>query len=176
LIYGRIIFPLFRDIFFIDYFVVDIKIDRLKDNDIGPLSKWMADLQLMKRYEWTELGLGKCLREALYRGDPLLRAISYGSNCPCGLAWIVPKGAFNRSPYLRLLVVHPKFTSIGVGTSLMLQVESQVKIDYKDLFILVSDFNVDAQSFYQQMGYLKVGEIADYVVPGVSELIFRKSF
>ena len=101
MVYGRIIFPLFRDIFFIDYFVVDIKIDRLKDNDIGPLSKWMADLQLMKRYEWTELGLGKCLREALHQGNPLLRAISYGSNCPCGLAWIVPKGSFNRSPYLR---------------------------------------------------------------------------
>ena len=176
MVYGRIIFPLFRDIFFIDYFVVDIKIDRLKDNDIGPLSKWMADLPLMKRYEWTEFGLGKCLREALHQENLLLRAISYGSNCPCGLAWIVPKGSFNRSPYLRLLVVHPKFTSMGVGTLLMSQVESQVKIDYKDLIILVSDFNVDAQSFYQQMGYLKVGEIADYVVPGVSELIFRKSF
>jgi ribosomal protein S18 acetylase RimI-like enzyme len=58
----------------------------------------------------------------------------------------------------------------------MLQVESQLNIDYKDLFLLVSDFNVDAQNFYRQMGYLKVGEIADYVVPGVSELIFRKSF
>ena len=162
--------------FFIDYFVVDINIDRLNENDIGPLSKWMVGLPLMKQYEWTEFGLGRCLRDALHQENLLLRAISSGSNYPCGLAWIVPKGSFNRSPYLRLLVVHPKFTSKGVGTLLMLQVESQVKIDCRDLFILVSDFNVDAQSFYQQMGYLKVGEIADYVVPGVSELIFRKSF
>ena len=90
LIHGRIIFSLFRDIFFIDYFVVDINIDRLNGNDIGPLSKWMADLPLMKRYEWTEFGLGRCLREALHQENLLLRAISYGSNCHCGLAWIVP--------------------------------------------------------------------------------------
>jgi GNAT superfamily N-acetyltransferase len=156
--------------------VVDINVDRLKENDIGPLAKWMADLPLMKRYEWSEYGLGRSLREALQQENLLLSAIFSGSNCPCGLAWIVPKGSFNRSPYLRLLVVHPRFTSIGVGAFLMLQVESQLNIDYKDLFLLVSDFNVDAQNFYRQMGYLKVGEIADYVVPGVSELIFRKSF
>jgi len=156
--------------------VVDIDIDRLEENDIKLLSKWMSDLPLMKRYEWTELCIGRSLREAFHNDNLLLRANSYGSDIPCGLAWIVPKGSFNRSPYLRLLVVHPKFTSKGVGTLLMLQAESQVRIDYRDLFILVSDFNVDAQSFYMQMGYLKIGEITDYVLPGVSELIYRKSF
>ena len=156
--------------------MVDIDIDRLKENDIRPLSKWMSDLPLMKRYEWTEFGIGRSLREALHNDNLLLRANSSSSDYSCGLAWIVPKGTFNRSPYLRLLVVHPKFTSIGVGTLLMLRVESQVKMDFRDLFILVSEFNVDAQSFYMQMGYSKIGEITDYVLPGVSELIFRKSF
>jgi len=77
--------------FFIDYFEVDINIDRLNENDIGPLSKWMVGLPLMKQYEWTEFGLGRCLRDALHQENLLLRAISSGSNYPCGLAWIVPK-------------------------------------------------------------------------------------
>ena len=58
--------------FFIDYFVVDINIDRLNENDIGVLSKWMVDLPLMKRYEWTEFGFGRCLREALHQENILL--------------------------------------------------------------------------------------------------------
>ena len=42
------------------------------------------------------------------------------------------------------------------------------------MFLLVSDFNTDAQQFYQRLGYRQVGKLDDYVVPGVSELIFWK--
>jgi hypothetical protein len=45
-----------------------------------------------------------------------------------------------------------------------------------DLFLLVSDFNHDAQRFYQRQGYQQIGAIPGYVLPDVSELIFRKRF
>ena len=44
------------------------------------------------------------------------------------------------------------------------------------LFLLVSDFNVDAQRFYQRHGYTQIGAIAGYVVPEVVELLFWKRF
>jgi ribosomal protein S18 acetylase RimI-like enzyme len=44
----------------------------------------------------------------------------------------------------------------------------------KDIFLLVSDFNIDAQSFYQRLGYRQVGAIPDYLIPGVAELIYHK--
>ena len=43
-----------------------------------------------------------------------------------------------------------------------------------DIFLLVSDFNAAAQAFYRRLGYEQVGAIPGYVVPGISELIFRK--
>ena len=38
----------------------------------------------------------------------------------------------------------------------------------------MSDFNAAAQAFYGRLGYEQIGTIPGYVVPGVSELIFRK--
>lgn len=43
-----------------------------------------------------------------------------------------------------------------------------------DVFLLVSDFNLAAQRFYQRLGYAQVGALPDYVLPGVAELIYRK--
>ena len=43
-----------------------------------------------------------------------------------------------------------------------------------DVFLLVSDFNHVAQAFYRRLGYVQVGAIPDYVVSGVTELVFRK--
>lgn len=153
-----------------------IKINRTSENQIGPLSIWMSDLPLMKRYEQTENSLRNNLMEALHQKNLLLSAVTTDLDFPCGFAWIVPKGAFNRSPYLRLFGIHPKYTKRGIGTMLMFQVESKIKIDFGELFLLVSDFNVEAQSFYIHMGYLKIGEIPNYVIHGVNELIFRKKF
>jgi len=39
---------------------------------------------------------------------------------------------------------------------------------------LCSDFNTDAQRYYEKHGYSRVGAIPDYVVPGITELIYRK--
>jgi ribosomal protein S18 acetylase RimI-like enzyme len=39
---------------------------------------------------------------------------------------------------------------------------------------MVSSFNPRAQALYRRHGYQYVGEIADYVVAGHSELLFHK--
>jgi ribosomal protein S18 acetylase RimI-like enzyme len=44
----------------------------------------------------------------------------------------------------------------------------------RDIFLLVSDFNTDAQNFYARLGYVQVGKLDDYVVQGVSELVMWK--
>jgi ribosomal protein S18 acetylase RimI-like enzyme len=39
----------------------------------------------------------------------------------------------------------------------------------------VSDFNPKAQAFYRRLGYTRVGTLADYVVPGITEYLYRKT-
>ncbi len=41
-------------------------------------------------------------------------------------------------------------------------------------FLLVSDFNEDAQRFYEREGYLRVGPLPGLVLPDVAELLYWK--
>ena len=43
------------------------------------------------------------------------------------------------------------------------------------IFLLTTDSNVEAQSFYCRLGYRKVGEIPDYVHAGLTEWIYHKA-
>ena len=62
----------------------------------------------------------------------------------------------------------------GVGRALMTHAEGALFAHSADIFLLVSDFNAAAQAFYRRLGYEQVGAIPGYVVPGITELIFRK--
>ena len=62
----------------------------------------------------------------------------------------------------------------GVGRALMEHAEAALFAQASDVFLLVSDFNTAAQAFYGRLGYEQIGTIPGYVVPGISELIFRK--
>jgi ribosomal protein S18 acetylase RimI-like enzyme len=86
----------------------------------------------------------------------------------------VEKGAFNRSGYIMLIGVRTEMQGHGVGRALMLAAESALFAQVADVFLLVSDFNSAAQAFYQRLGYEQVGAIPDYVMPGITELIFHK--
>jgi len=62
----------------------------------------------------------------------------------------------------------------GVGAALMQSVEEAASKVSHELFLLVSDFNTDAQRFYQRQGYQQVGAIPGYVLPDVTELLYWK--
>lgn len=53
--------------------------------------------------------------------------------------------------------------------------ESQIFKRGPNVFLMVSDFNASAQAFYRALGYTEVGMIRDYVVPGVTEHLYRKT-
>jgi ribosomal protein S18 acetylase RimI-like enzyme len=61
-----------------------------------------------------------------------------------------------------------------VGGALMDRAEAFLSQSSPDIFLLTSDFNQSAQRFYQRRGYRQVGALPDYVLPGVTELIFWK--
>lgn len=150
-----------------------ISIRPMVSEDISPIAGWIAVIPLWQRYDYSAEAAQRGLEQALARAD-LLLTVDVDDAFACGLAWCVPRGAFGRSYYLRLLGVQSGLHSAGLGATLLGAAEREAAHSASDLVLLVSDFNADAQRFYQRQGYRQVGAIPGYVLPDVTELIFWK--
>lgn len=139
-------------------------------DDIPLLASWIVTIPLWQRYRLTTESISARMAAGLAQGD-LMLTVDNGDRA-CGFAWCIREGAFGRSAYLRLIGVRPDKARSGVGTRLLSYVEQS--ISSSDLFLLVADFNTAAQQFYQRRGYEQVGAIPAYVLPDVTELIYRK--
>lgn len=132
----------------------------------------MAGNELWQRYHVTFASALDRFQKALAGGASVLVAEVDGKLS--GFCWYHEKAAFNRSGYIQLIGVDPSCKGLGIGKALLQEAESRVKKVSDDMFLTVSDFNTDAQAFYLKLGYNFVGEIPDYVLPGISEKIMRK--
>jgi ribosomal protein S18 acetylase RimI-like enzyme len=153
---------------------VEIKIRPLAHADIPGIASWVATTPLWQRYGVTEESMSKRLRDGIGEGATIF--VAERIDDVVGFIWLVERGAFNRSGYVQLIGVRPGERGGGVGRALMEFAEQNVFAHHRDLFLLVSDFNVDAQRFYQRLGYRESGKLDDYVMQGVSELIYWKQW
>ncbi len=140
--------------------------------DIPELAQLMAGDPLWQRYGVTEAGAARRLTEGLASGATI--AVAERDGAPAGFIWYVAHGAFNRSGYIMLIGVQPVWRGTGVGRALIEHAEAALFAHSDDVFLLVSDFNHAAQTFYRRLGYVQVGAIPGYVVQDVTELVFWK--
>jgi GNAT superfamily N-acetyltransferase len=142
-------------------------------SDIFDIVELLSEHPLWDRYGYTCERRRQDIGDALRRGDIVLVAMAGDS--VIGIAWVVPHGAFGRSPYLRLLAVRRGAERRGIGRVLLTAIEERAcAASTGGCFLLVSDFNRAAQSFYEQCGYLRLGEIKGFVLPDVAEVILWK--
>ncbi len=144
----------------------------LRENDIEYVAGWMAGIPLWNRYGVTATSAVSQFKRGLTDGAYILVAEQDGD--VRGFAWVVRRGAFDRSSYLKLLGVHPVARGTGLGAQLLAAAEAHVRTDAREMILLCSDFNTDAQRFYERHGYRKVGELSDYVMNGITEFIYEK--
>jgi ribosomal protein S18 acetylase RimI-like enzyme len=147
----------------------------MQSTDAAPIARWTAEIPLWQRYGIQAEALAAQLEAAIAGGSDLLYSLVLADDPVArGFVWCLRRGAFGRSPYIRLIGVHPYFASRGFGGVLLEHIEA-ICSDFNNLlFLLVSDFNLDAQRFYQRHGYQQIGEIPAFVLPDVSELIYCK--
>lgn len=138
--------------------------------DAPLIATWIESVPLWQRYGLTAAALRQRLEQALAAGDALFTA-DCGADPACGFAWVIARGAFGRGAYLRLIGVRPDRAGGGTGAALLAGAEAAAG---DQLFLLVSDFNVDAQRFYARHGYTQIGAIPGFVLPDVTELIMWK--
>jgi ribosomal protein S18 acetylase RimI-like enzyme len=147
-----------------------LSIRPLAPADIADIVRWVAATPLWQRYSVTKASFAERLAKGLASGATIFVAEHAGT--VSGFVWLVERGAFNRSAYIQLIGVRPETRGGGVGRALMEFAEAHASS--REMFLLVSDFNLDAQRFYARLGYRQVGRLDDYIVPGVSELVFCK--
>lgn len=142
-------------------------------------AKWMVETPLWQRYGVTQASAQRRFELAIERQATIAIAEREGPgkehNQPLGFVWYTTRGAFERSGYIPLIGVAPGEYGQGVGKTLMDYAEDQIFQEASELFLLVSDFNEPAQHFYQRRGYIQVGALPNYILQGVSELIYLKS-
>jgi GNAT superfamily N-acetyltransferase len=145
----------------------------MTSEDAASVAKWMPTIDPWVRYGLTSERAQSRLGVGMARGDIVLTA-DLDNRKACGFGWCIPAGAFDLSPYLRWIAVHPELAGAGVGTALMAAFEQEALAHGKDMFLLAADFNVGAHRFYERQGYSQIARLPDYVVTGVSELLYWK--
>lgn len=146
----------------------------LEQKDIPALALGLSALPLMRRYARTPEALAADFRAALARGETLL--VWDESGGAKGVLWFYLTGTFGAGMggYLRLIALVPDATGGGIGAKLLTAFEARVTKESSHAFLLVSDFNTDAQRFYEKHGYTKVGALPKLVRPDIDELIYWK--
>jgi ribosomal protein S18 acetylase RimI-like enzyme len=77
--------------------------------------------------------------------------------------------------YIQSVCVAPQWRGRGFGSKLMDHVEKRILSETPNVFICVSSFNGRVQKLYERRGYEVVGELKNWIVPGHSEILLRKT-
>jgi len=92
---------------------------------------------------------------------------------PQGFIIIVLKGAF--VGYIQIVCVAESARNSGLGSRLVAFAEERIFREFPNVFLCVSSYNPRARALYERLGYKLVGELHDYILPGESEFLMRKS-
>jgi ribosomal-protein-alanine N-acetyltransferase len=90
-----------------------------------------------------------------------------------GFIVLIMSGAF--VGYIQTVAVKPQWKNKGIGSRLIKFAEKRIFDQAPNVFMCVSSFNEKAQKLYKRLGYEVIGELKDYVVPGHSEILLRKT-
>jgi ribosomal-protein-alanine N-acetyltransferase len=77
--------------------------------------------------------------------------------------------------YIQTLGIKPEWRDKGIGSRILKFAEEMIFEKAPNVFLCVSSFNEKAQRLYSRLGYEVIGELKDYIVPGHSEILLRKS-
>jgi len=130
-------------------------------------------LPLFRPYGYSSEAARRNLEAALASGSADLLCVLDEEDAVAGFAWFVPRGAFDRSGYLRLIAIDDRWKGRGIGRLLIEELERR-HLARGGIVLLAAADNLAAHRFYERLGYAHVGELPDYVKPGLHERIYYK--
>ncbi len=133
-------------------------------------------IQLLSASEpWNRLGYGADDWSRIFCPLPQGRD-SYVAEFEGQVAGVaIVKQKFLLGDYLELLGVAIWARQRGTGSQLLRHIETLVFQRTRNLFACVSDFNEPARAFYKKQGYQEIGPMPNFLIPGSSEILLRKT-
>jgi [ribosomal protein S18]-alanine N-acetyltransferase len=77
--------------------------------------------------------------------------------------------------YIQTIAVDAAYRGEGYGTQLLQFCQHRILTYSPNIFICVSSFNEGAVHLYNKLGFELVGELKDFLKPGFTELLLRKT-
>jgi ribosomal protein S18 acetylase RimI-like enzyme len=145
-----------------------IQIDRAGEED----REWTVAL-LAGSEPWITLGVTIAMCRAACCNSEYLVYVARCEGKRCGAIVLHPRGLAG-SPYIKSIALEEGFRGRGFGAQLMDFAEELFRSESRNIFLCVSSFNTRARAFYERRGYRAVGELADYLIEGSSEIIMCK--
>lgn len=142
--------------------------------DIRPAAEaefdWCARL-MAKNDPWLtyEFSLEWCRDVLKWPGSSLFAA---AAGTPVGFILLHPRG-FLGSPYIAALAVEEEFRGRKAGSA-MLEFAKERFAGSRHAYLCVSSFNPRALALYQRHGYVKIGELPDFIADGYAEFLMQK--
>jgi len=135
----------------------------------GSDREWAARL-MAGSDPWITLrrGYELCLASCRNPADDLLVAERAGERC--GFVLVRPRGLAG-APYIVSIAVDAAQRSTGVGRAMVSFVAERFADRARHLYLCVSSFNPRALAMYEREGFIKVGELPDFIIDGASEYL-----
>jgi ribosomal protein S18 acetylase RimI-like enzyme len=141
--------------------------------DVEACAAIMSGLPLWQAYGVTIREARETFRAAL-RGAAQVQ-VAEDAGRVLGFVEYLVRGTFGHSGYVWAVGVAADAQGRGVGGRLMDAAESEIFRSGPNVFLLVNASNAAAHRFYERRGYRRVGELTDYVGPGLTEILYRKT-
>jgi len=145
----------------------------LGEADVEACAAIIAELPLWREYAVTAREARAAFRLAAGGAAEVLVADDGGR--VVGFVEYLVRGTFGHSGYVWAIGVAADAQGRGVGGRLMDAAEAAIFAAGPNVFLLVNARNDGARRFYERRGYRRIGELDDYVRPGLTEIIYRKS-
>jgi [ribosomal protein S18]-alanine N-acetyltransferase len=146
-----------------------LKITETKDPEV-----FAECAQLMSQSDpWTTLGLPYEYCIKAFEGGFREVFLAECENELAGFVIMQTQGTFKG--YIQTIFMKASWRGRGLGKELIQFCEDRILKYSPNVFICVSSFNPGAIRLYEELGYVRVGELKDFLKNGYAELLYRKT-
>jgi len=150
---------------------MDIRIIKGSLEYLADCEKALLSSELDERYFHEEGSARKAITEGLKQGN--IFVVLQAKEC-IGFMWCILNGAFHSFHYLHIIALKENYRGRSVGGKMMDYLHGMVFKNSDKIFLVATDFNPDANKFYEKMGYRQVGEIPSLYRSGITEYLMMK--